>query len=376
MTVLGLLAFTVLGVLSLANTREAMSGAGASIDQLGRVEQVRTNLLRADAGAAHLLLGAGGYQDPLGEARSVLVEAAAAAPTDASALAEINRHIDAYAAELEQARVGRDTPAGEAALIEAGRSLRTEVLPLVDALVDQTSERVDSQTQPVSLVPLVLSGLFTLAALIGTAITLALRFRRLINLGLTAAIVLVAVSLGIGWSAIANANIELHQVGTTETAVFRASALARGSAYDARAQEALLLIQRRSEPQAQQAWSRAAATTGIALDQLPEGLAYDLRVAWGRYTSKHEDLRALGAQGRWDEAIRDALHSDRETTGGRFEVFDRTVTETMNQSLTTSGILLKRSLALEVGAIAIGIAGFLALLCGWLGVRPRLREFT
>jgi hypothetical protein len=311
------------------------------------------------------------------EARATLVEAAAHSPSDASSLAEVNRELDAYTAKLEEARLGRGTPAGEEALVAAAAMLRTQVLPPLNTLVETNSGHVDASTAGVSRVPLALSGILALAGLVGTALTLSIRFRRLVNLGITAAILLVAASWAIGLSALTTADTQAQQVVHNEIVTFQESAAARGSAYDARAQEALALIQRRTDPAADQPWSNAADRTRTALERIPTTAAYDLHVAWDRYVEAHGDLRVLATQGEWDEAQRQIVQDTGPAAGGRFVTFDTAVTDAMTNSSTQSRMLIT-SLASSVtlSTLVIGFGGLVAILCSWAGVRPRLQEYA
>ncbi|WP_432557981.1 hypothetical protein [Granulicoccus sp. GXG6511] len=378
-TTLSLVAFTVLGVLSLLNTRDSLSGAGEAIGQLSRVEQIRTDLLRADASAAHLLLGSGEseYQEALGQARTVLVETAVNAPDEAAALAEVNRDLDAYAAKLEEARVGRNSPAGEAALIDAGQQLRTGVLPALDEVVRANSDLVDERTRTSSSAPLVVSGIAALVGLVGTALSLSIRFHRVVNLGLAAALLLVAAAFAFGQWTLGEANTLVDQQARRAMTTFQETAAARGSAYNARAQEALALIQRRDDAAADTPWATAADDTRAALDRIPDSVALDLTAAWDLYARAHADVRDLAGRGQWDEAQRHAVHQGTDAAGARFAEFDEAVTSAMTSAGATSGRLVKEPrLSLEVAALGVGVAGFAAILCSWAGVRPRLREYA
>lgn len=378
-TIAALLLFTILGLGSLISATSTLADAGRSVGQLSRVEQIRTDLLRADASATHLFLGAedAEHTEALAEARESLIEASTEFPADQAELRNVNRELDVYAARLAEARVARGTPAGTTALTEAGTQLHNVILPSLDTLVQANTQRVADRTTGLSSVPLAVSGILALAGLIGTAIVLGIRFRRLVNPGIAAALVLVAASFAIAQSTLVDAGARVEAVAQQDIATLRASAEARGTAYDARAQEGRALIQRAGGPTADQAWSTAARDIDQALARIPDAVGHDLQAAWERYVLAHESVRAAADQGRWDEAGRDAVGSGTDTAGGAFAVFDMAVTDTMNAAAAGARARLEEPRAgLTAAAVGVGLAGVAAILCTLAGVRPRLREYT
>lgn len=379
LSVIAVLAFAIVGTATLLFGRAALGGAAQSVQQLSRVEAMRTDLLNADASAAHLYLGSGDteYREALAQTRVLVVEAAEAVPADRPVLAEVNRDLDSYAAKLEEARVGRGTPAGQTALTDAGRHLREVVLPPLDMLVEANSVRVARQTEGLPLWPLVLTGALALAALGVTGAVTATRFRRLVNPGIAAGFVLVAVSFGIAVSTVAETNALIDRTAHNELGPFEATSAARGSAYDARAQEALALIERAGGPAGDAGWRAAADQTTAALDRISSPFADNLRVSWDSYASAHARVRTAAAEGRWEDAQALAVGTSQDTAGGRFAHFDQSVSDEMTRvSRNAQEMVQQPRASLEVAAAVTGLAGLVAAACALAGARPRLREYT
>ncbi|MDO5499053.1 MAG: hypothetical protein Q4F67_05150 [Propionibacteriaceae bacterium] len=377
-TVLAVIAFTVVSSVTLMVGHNTLARAADSFDQLARVESVRTDLLNADATAAHGYLGTGDtdYREPLARTRVALVEAAEAVPADRPALADLNRDLDLYAAHLEEARVGRDTPAGQAALVAAGAHLRQSLLPPLESLVEINTHRVAGQTAPVPSWPLVVTGILALAALAVTGVLTAIRFRRLLNLGLLAAFIAVAVAFGVAISTTSQTNHFVDLTSRNDLVPFGETAAARGHAYDARAQEAIALIERNDRPDGDQPWQAAADRTTAALQRVTVS-GDGLRAPWDHYVRAHSDVRAAAGAGRWDEARDLAVGSGPTTAGGRFAAFDRVATESMSRSVRHGRSWLDSQAGpLQGAALGTGIGGLIALACALLGVRLRLREYA
>lgn len=375
-TLLAIVAFTILGVSSLTMARGTLADAGESIEQLARVEQIRTDVLNADASAAHSFLGSADtpYREALADARHVLIGAATV--EDQQTLQQVNRELDTYAAQLEAAWIGRGTPAGEAALTQAREHLRTVVLPALDTLVDDNSSRVWNQTSALHNDPLTLAGILSLAGLIGTTVVLSIRFRRVVNLGLVAALVLVVGSFFAAQWTLSNASLQVHDGARYEIQTFQASAAARGSAYNARSQEALALIQRAGDAAADAPWSAAAGDTVAALQNITAPISADLQASWGDYARAHAEVRAAAAAGNWNDAQRLAVSTNAQTAGGSFAAFDAQVTDTMTAASQDAHRIIEAPRAgLQTAAIGVGLGGIAAILCTWAGVRPRLREY-
>jgi hypothetical protein len=369
--------FTTVAVGSLAGARSELSGAAHSVGQLDRVHAIRTELLRADAAAAHAFLtGATGQDtspaDAFGHARVLLVAAAQAEPRDQEALAEVNRNLDAYVAALERARVAQGTPAGAAALAEAGDLLRTEVLPPLTALTTDNDRRVATQTGGFPGYLLVATGVLAVAALVALSMVFTIRFRRVLNLGILGAMVLVVGSLALSATVLLQAHEAVNDTARRSIPILSATAEARTDGYDAHAREAMAVIDRNADPAAQKPWDTAADDTRASLErpvlhrQEPE-----LALRWAEYEQAHAVVRQHVLAGRWDQARAAAADSSRS-----FTVFDDAAGTVMaGTAQTVQQELLQPRGELLQGSVLSALAGLGAIACAVAGLRPRLREF-
>lgn len=382
LTVLAVIAFTVLSVMQLAAARTTLSEAAIHVGQLNRVEDIRTELMRADASAAHGLLAADQaaerpeYRDALDRARVLLIEAASAQSGDREGLVAVNRDLDEYAALLEQARTAQGTPESQTALTEAGIHLRQVVIPALATLLQASDSRVQ-QSQGGFPVLVTVAGALALGLLILTSIVTMVRFRRVLNLGLAAALILVGVAISIGVGTLVLAYEQTRSTAQFDITTLRATAAARGHGYDARAHEARGLLTRSPES-LNDAWNTAAQANHDVIDTIPDrGLHESLSRTWEDYTEAHEAVRSAAADGQWDRAAELATSADPASAGGRFAVFDTSVTTAMNRSAQQSGDrLLAPGSDISVASILTLLCGVAAAGCTIAGVRPRLREFA
>lgn len=369
--------FTTVAAVSLVGARSDFGGAARSVDELGRVYAIRTELLRADAAAAHGSLTGASEPDAdpagaLGRARVLLVEASGAEQQDRDALAEVNRRLDAYVAALERARIAQGTPAGAAALGEAGNQLRTQVLPALIQLTSDNSQRVIAQTRGFPGYLLVATGILAVAALLALTVVAAIRFRRVVNLGLLAAVALVIASLAVSGSVLLGAHQDLRDTGRRSIPVLTAISEARTHGFDAYAHEALTVLARDSSPAAQEQWKTAAAETTTALDR-PELRSQEpgLGTLWTAYEQAHEAVGQDALAGRWDAARNATGESSRA-----FAAFDAAAAGvTTATARTVQGELSQPRLRLLLSALLSTLAGLGAIACMVAGLRPRLREY-
>lgn len=369
--------FTAVAVVSLAGARSELSGAGRSVDELGRVYAIQTELLRADAAAAHGLLTVTAETDPrsseaLGHARVLVVEAAEAEPRDSDALAEVNRRLDDYVAALERARMAAGTPAAATALGEAGDRLRSEVIPPLTELTSENSQRVAAQTRGFPGYLLVATGVLAVAALLALTVLAAIRFRRVLNLGILAAIVLVIASIAVSGTVLLRTHEGVNDTGRRAIPVLGTTAEARTHGYDAHAQEALVVLAQNSSPAAQEPWDTAAAETAQALERpVLRNQHPDLHTQWAAYEGAHDVVREHALAGRWDAARSAAVESGRV-----FAEFDAAAAAVMTDTAATvQQELSQPRLRLLQGAVLSALAGLAAVTCMVTGLRPRLREY-
>lgn len=377
---------TVLGITaallaSLALTWQVTSQARADSAQLLRVQDIKVNLLRADALATNAFLIGGlesstqrdAYDEAIDNTSRAIADAADAQPKDRAALERLGVEVVDFAEAMEQARANnrQGFPVGSAYLAEADSSLRADAIPVVDALVEANTDRSENSLgAPMALIPLAV-GLIGAAALYLLNRRLAGIFHRRLNVGVAIAGAIVIVLAGASTLLISqqsNNNDDLLD-GPYQTAVQGAEARSAGN--DAKANESLRLIRRGSGASNEEAWTEASAATISALTRasIPRG-------PWRSYAAAHEQLVQLDEGGNWDSARDLAIstaatapstlfNSWDEAVGSDVERAGETTSTQLSQLLSWYPILL--GLTLLGGLVAAGLAS--------RGITERLREY-
>lgn len=382
LTVLAVIVFTTVATGQLLGARVALAETAGHVAQLNLLQDVRTDLLRADATAAMGLLeepreaARPGYRDSLDRARVSLIDAAEAQSADRDLLVAVNRDLDEYAALLERSRAAPAGPESQSALLAAGDQLRTAVTPHLDNLVAANAQRVFDGAGRFPIV-VAIAGALSLALLICLAVVTMLRFRRVVNLGLAGAFVLVAVSAAVAIGTLSLAQNEARSALAYDIATLRATAAARGHAYDARSQEALMVLTRGGSDTVERSWAAAAEAATIAVGRLPDrAIADELDEAWSDYEDGHARVREAVSAGQWDEARALATGADSDSAGTRFDVFDTLASEAMTSADNSRLRLLAPRPDLAVAATVTALTGLVAIGCAIVGLRPRLREYA
>jgi len=357
---------------------QANGRAADNTEQLVRVQQIQSSLLRADALATNAFLNGGlepadqraEYDAAIDQVLRGIADAADAQPADREALAELNTQLSAYASSVSQARDNnrQGLPVGAEYLNLAGTSLRAEALPTVAALVDANSERAVDEMGGQHPFLLFLVGVAAVAALWWVNQQLARRFRRRFNVGIVAAgvaVVLLTVVTALYASGRSGDNDELRD-GSYRLAVDEASA--RTAANDAKANESLRLIKRGSlieEP-----WTAAAATVRDTAS--PQTLPL-----WEDYAERHEEIIELDADGAWDDAVAAATSPEPGGSTAALNAFDEASQEVITAAgeETTSSLRSGGVLALLLIGLTL-LGGLAAAGAATWGVNQRRREYS
>ena len=147
--------FGLAGLATFLLLAASVQRAEASTAQLIRVQEIQTNLLRADANATNAFLVGGleppdqrqAYDEAIIETARLIAEASDAEPADQAALAELNTQLLDYTENIELARANnrQGFPVGAQYLRTASGGLRADALPILDNLVAANSDRAESQ---------------------------------------------------------------------------------------------------------------------------------------------------------------------------------------------------------------------------------------
>ncbi|MCX6401659.1 MAG: hypothetical protein NTX33_17235 [Propionibacteriales bacterium] len=380
---IGMSVAIVFGVLSALIQFGGWQSDGRAADdteQLVRVQEIKSSLLRADALATNAFL-VGGLEDP--EQReeydaalsSVLTEIANAAesqPADREVLAALNVEVSDYATAVAQARDNNRLgfPIGAEYLSGASTELRADAIPLIDNMVSANTDRTEDAMAGQHPVWLVLLGLVALAVLVWLNRELARHFRRRINKGIAvAAVIVLLVTVVTAFGALVrdNSNDSLLD-GELATALSESNA--RTAANDAKANESLRLIKRVPGDSAfEVAWQASR-------EIVDESASRETIGSWNDYVAQHEEIVRLDDAGQWNRAVTLAT----ESTGGSTEPldnFDATAKSVVTEArdVVVDDLRSGRILALVLSGLTV-LLGVAAAVAVSRGIGERRREFS
>lgn len=317
-TVVLALLLSVVGYGAVQRRADAIDDAAAAAGQLIRVQEARVDLVEADSLASTAYLVGGlesrddrvAYDERIDAVAAGLVSAASAAATAAEAdlLRTASTDLATYVGLVEQARANnrQGFPVG-AAYQKQARVVAADLVSSLREVESAARDRVDASMERGHLAswPLGLVALTLLAAIVAGSLWLASRWRRLVNVPLAVAGLLVAlvltVGVGINASAIGDADAVVE--GSLSTADLLAQA--RAAAFDARSNEALTLIARGNGDAYEQQWAASSDVVAQAMDEACDRYATGCRERdiYTTYTTGHEVIRSLDDDGFWDAAV-------------------------------------------------------------------------
>ena len=345
------LVFGLLGLSLFTLLTWSMQRASGATAQTIRIQQIQTNLQRADANATNAFL-VGGLE-----------------PADQAALAALNVELVDYTENIELARANnrQGFPIGAQYLRLASSGLRADALPILQNLVDANALRASSQMKVTIAIPIAIIELVLLGGLVWGQVWLAKRFRRRFNVPLAIStgigvVCIIVTTVLISWSA-----ASLAGVRDGNFADVRAASNARVAANDAKSNESLTLIARGSGGAFQEAWQASADSVAADITRFR-----DLDSLWQPYVDVHTEIRALDDGGQWDKAVQLATSKSNTT----FDAFDQAVARQVDGSgaATTAG-LARLMPWMIVGALLAAAAGVTMAALGRRGVQQRLKEY-
>ncbi len=389
---LGVIAAVALGAISanaLLASQAAVERAANNIAQVVRVQSMHVDLLRADAVATNAFLVGGleaaasrqSYDDARSRVAAGLAEAAAAQPADAKALGALSQQVQTYAALVEQARANNrlGLPVGAQYLTQASAGLRSDAIPIVEAIVSANEQRARDEFDRSNSSLQLLVGVVALAGLAAIAIWLARRTHRYVNPSLTGAVVVLIVALFVTASVVGSLAGATRDVanGDYQTAVKLAGVTT--AANDARANESLTLIRRGSGDAFEKSWQQDGGSVDAGIAELTSRNVADagtLDQLWKSYSATHKQVRSLDDGGKWDDAVKLSTSTASDGAAGTFQAFDTAASQARDQA-STSAVDTLRGLGGTAGFYALGIA-VVALLAAWLivrGIGQRIEDY-
>ena len=395
--VLGLL-LSLGGWFAIQRRSTAIDDAAQAAQQLIRVQDVRVLVVQADSLAARAYLS-GGQEDPAeraaydesasGASNGLVQAATDATEGDALLLESANAQFARYLGLVEQARANnrQGFPVGAAYLRQA-RSLTEAIVADLRQVEANSRERVDSSIARAhrSSWLLVLTTVLVLAAIVAGGVWLALRWKRLINVPLAAAgmVALLVLTGGVGLNAAAMSDAD--EVVDTSLAPADVLAQARAAAFDARSNEALMLINRGNGAANRTSWEESMSIARGALsascDDYGAGCAAGEPLA--AYATGFTSVRSLDEDGNWEEAV--LLSTTGDTTApdvaasidpvGSFEEF-ATLTGDVIGDRTAAAVEGFEDASAHLGALSLLVvaAGLAIAVLSALGYAQRLREY-
>lgn len=382
---LAVIAALVLGAVcaqALIGSRAAADRAATNIAQVVRAQTLQVDLLRADALATNAFLVGGlepseqraAYDKAMAAVAGGIAEAAAAQPADGDALAALSVKVQTYATLVEQARSNNrlGMPVGAAYLTQASAGLRSDAMPVIDAIVTANEDRATTEFGRADSTTLLIVGVLAVIVLIGLAVWLARRTHRYLNAPFSVAIVLLVLGLFIALSTISTVGTTAADVRANQYEDTVQLAQVSTAANDARANESLTLIKRGSGADNEKAWQKDDTTIEKSLSNNNEPLLRE----WREYAQGHQKIRDLDNNGKWDQAVALATSTKPDDPGARFTQFDQDVTA-QRDAASQGAIQAIDGLGGGAPVYAIGIA-LLSLLACWLIIRgfgKRIEEY-
>jgi len=368
----------------------ALSRGRANVTQLVRIQAIHTDLLRADADATNaFLIGRlespaqrASYLASMGQASTLIVQAATAQPADGPALGALNSSVLTYAGLIGQARANnrQALPMGAEYLQLASSRLRTDALPILDALVTANNARVGAEFDDATGASsaLVTRGVLALLVLIGAMVWLSRRTHRYINVPLAAAAGAILVTLVLGAVVLASVSSRVSTVRDGSYAATLATAKARIAAYDAKSNESLTLIAHGSGTAFQHKWASMSdiVTTQSAAAARLNTDAASMSELWTKYVNAHVQIRKADSRGQWESAVNQAIGSGPASANATFDAFDANSAAALtSSSQSASNTLNAPHIWLLIAAWLGGFIGITAAISAWWGVSLRLEEY-
>ncbi|KQR08265.1 hypothetical protein [Cellulomonas sp. Leaf334] len=386
--VVSVLAAAAVGVIGLnagLAQSQALSDADADTTQLVGIQDVRNDLVVADATATNAFLVGGleppeqraRYDEAVASAANGLAQLAGSNAADAELLGQATAGLTTYTGLVEQARANnrQGFPVGAAYLDQASSVLRTDVLPQLDELVQANSDRVDASFDSVASVPWLLAlGILALAVLVVVQVWLAKRTHRRLNAGLFWSTVLALVATIAGAFVLGSAAAEAGDARSGPYDATVSVSQAYSLANDAKSQESFTLIKRGSGATYEEQFVLKTDEARELL--LRPTVDIELVGLLDDWVASHQEIRALDDGGRWDDAVALAISEEPGAPNDLFQTFSTAASSSLEASAAQTHDALSGSggSSVLVGWLML-VAGVLAAVLSWRGISKRVEEY-
>jgi hypothetical protein len=382
--------FGIAAAQGFAEASGALDRADANTAQLVRIQEIHTNLARADADATNAFLRGGleppaqrqDYLNAMSAASGLIADAARSQPADNQALAALNQAVVDYSGLIEQARANnrQGLPVGAQYLRVASSGLRADALPLLQNLVKANQDRVELEFDRVTrgFIWLSVAGLLALAVFGLSLVWLARSTHRYVNVPVAIGGIAVLLTTVIGAIGLSNVGATVGNVHDGPYTATLSLAQARIAAYDAKSQESLTLISRGSGQAFETAWKASSEKVkqqlGIATGVYPS--AAQLPGKWDTYVTTHQEIRALDDGGDWNRAVEKAIGNAAGSANSAFNAFDSSAAQSLSaNSQQTRSDLSDAGNWLPIARWLSLLIGIAAALCVFWGFWQRLEEY-
>jgi hypothetical protein len=386
------------------NRRESAIGEVRTASrQLLALQDIQVRVVHADAIASSSYLRSGqedpaqrtAYLDEIAKAGDGLVAVSGeASSTDLVQLSEASRLLGSYVGLVEQARANnrQGFPVGATYQRQANGIVSNadpDTPDIVSSLQAAEAAQRDQINDNLATahragVWMHLSGWLLLIALVLVSWWLSRTFRRIINIPIAIAAVVLFLLLVIGGTNQAGAVREADGAVGTQLEGADNAAQARAAAFEAKSQEALTLINRGNGAANEANWQRGNDIVTQELDKglgTADGLSESASDSYVDYRSAHTEIRALDNGGDWDTAVAVSLGLVPTPQAGIdavavFDDFDETVGQiVVDEGTNASARLGDAASPLDSLRNIVFVVGLVIAVLSALGIGQRLKEY-
>ncbi len=360
--------------------------AAAATQQLVGAQDVRNSLVGADATATNAFLVGGlepaqeraRYDAQVDDAAVSIAGLAAAEPQDAGPLGVATSGLTLYTGLVEQARANnrQGFPVGAAYLDQASVELRAGLLPALDTVSGDSTDRVAGAVAAAGAasgpgIAAVVAGL----ALVCVMIWLARRTRRRLNGGLVLSFVVVVATGVLGTVLLGTVGSRAQDIRDHEFQSTLDVSQALALATDAKSMESFTLIKRGSGQKYEETFQSNVAAASEALTHSGE-VDPQLATLLDEWVGAHQEIRSLDDGGDWDAAVALATDTSEGSPNADFRAFADAAGQDVEASAaaTDDALASARTMALVFGALLL-VAGVIAAGAALRGFNARLKEY-
>jgi hypothetical protein len=394
--------FAVVGAFGVNRRANAINDVRTASRQLLALQDIQVRIVHADAIASSSYLRSGqedptqrtAYLDEIAKAGDGLVAVSAAATSaDIEELSSASRLLGSYVGLVEQARANnrQGFPVG-AAYQRQANGIVSNADPDTPDIVSSLRAVEESQRAQIndSLASahragiwLHVTGWLLLIALVAGSWWMWRTFRRVVNIPIAIALMLLFLLLLIGGISQGRASGNADDAVGTPLAAADKAAQARAAAFEARSQEALTLINRGNGAANEVNWQLGNdVVTRELANRLgsDDGLSSDALSEYTSYSEAHSEIRKLDNAGNWNQAVEVSLGTQPASTGVNsataFDRFDQAV----GKIATAEGSTASASLSDAVDPLSslrniVFLAGLVIAVLAALGCGQRLKEY-